>query len=319
LDEKFLEDPVEVSISRWLISGRKAAANGSLMRTHPLGIMALASDIEDTFQAAADMSRITHPDPRCVAACCIVTSLVKGLLKGEVLTEEDVDATVKVSYDWVHGKIDILNPSVNQGESTEQAPCLDAQAAKELLTWEELHRHTTAADFEELKLDDASKIGYVYKCLGSAVLALRKGMRAPKNASDTFEKIITELVLQGGDADTNACVAGALLGAWLGYSRLPVDWRNSMTDADWILCKAETLSRMVRVASGAPEAQAMVDTAPDGGRGFFSQVELDQRERDLVFKVLNKSKLRREAEEKQKKKNPSAGVGGWLKSLGNAS
>jgi hypothetical protein len=92
-----------------------------------------------------------------------------------------------------------------------------------------------------------------------------------------------------------------------------------MTDADWILCKAETLSRMVRVASGAPEAQAMVDTAPDGGRGFFSQVELDQRERDLVFKVLNKSKLRREAEEKQKKKNPSAGVGGWLKSLGNAS
>ena len=32
---------------------------------------------------------------------------------------------------------------------------------------------------------------------------------------------MSEIILQGGDADTNAAVAGALLGAKLGFGSLP--------------------------------------------------------------------------------------------------
>ena len=40
--------------------------------------------------------------------------------------------------------------------------------------------------------------------------------------------LITELIMQGGDADTNATVAGALLGCKLGYSKLPAEWLGGL-------------------------------------------------------------------------------------------
>ena len=36
-------------------------------------------------------------------------------------------------------------------------------------------------------------------------------------------KVLNELILAGGDADTNGAVAGALLGCRLGFSQLPSD------------------------------------------------------------------------------------------------
>jgi ADP-ribosylglycohydrolase len=43
-----------------------------------------------------------------------------------------------------------------------------------------------------------------------------------------FKKAILEIVNQGGDADTNAAVAGGILGAKLGYSALPKNWVDGL-------------------------------------------------------------------------------------------
>jgi ADP-ribosylglycohydrolase len=43
----------------------------------------------------------------------------------------------------------------------------------------------------------------------------------PISAETLFEELIVNLIMEGGDADTNAAVAGALLGAYLGYANLP--------------------------------------------------------------------------------------------------
>jgi ADP-ribosylglycohydrolase len=100
---------------------------------------------------------------------------------------------------------------------------------------EELQKHVEAQSLAELKLDEGLpsseyqvdqstpgpqyKMGYVYKCLGSAILLLRQAVRAVIQ-EDTrplatqvhlFEKLVTALVMEGGDADTNAAAAGALL------------------------------------------------------------------------------------------------------------
>ena len=45
-----------------------------------------------------------------------------------------------------------------------------------------------------------------------------------------FETLVTPLVMEGGDADTNACFAGALLGAYLGYKVLPPHWRDGLRE-----------------------------------------------------------------------------------------
>src|SRR6187402_2286036 len=108
------------------------------------------------------------------------------------------------------------------------------------LQYEEYRKHCFAETLSELQLDDSRKMGYAYKCLATAILCLRLAMREEianpvLGGSDTFEKLITDLIMEGGDADTNACVAGALLGAWLGYSRLPANWEKGLHNRDWLL------------------------------------------------------------------------------------
>jgi ADP-ribosylglycohydrolase len=45
---------------------------------------------------------------------------------------------------------------------------------------------------------------------------------------------ILDLVFQGGDADSNACVAGALLACKLGLEAIPSSWRDTLLHKDWL-------------------------------------------------------------------------------------
>lgn len=74
-------------------------------------------------------------------------------------------------------------------------------------------------DLRELDLDEENSQGYTYKTFGAAIWALREYVKDPIN--NTFDKIIHKIILEGGDTDTNAAVAGALLGAAMGYSNIP--------------------------------------------------------------------------------------------------
>lgn len=66
---------------------------------------------------------------------------------------------------------------------------------------------------EELQLDDNDSIGYTLK-------AMSAGLWAYFNA-ENFEDGLLKIVNEGGDADTNASVAGSILGAKFGYSSIP--------------------------------------------------------------------------------------------------
>lgn len=59
-------------------------------------------------------------------------------------------------------------------------------------------------------------IGFVLVCLERALLAVRD--------ATTIEQALVELVNEGGDADTNGAVAGALLGARFGVVGIPERW-----------------------------------------------------------------------------------------------
>ncbi len=73
-------------------------------------------------------------------------------------------------------------------------------------------------DVSVLGLDDHHALGYTYKCLSSAIACLRSG--------EAFVPAICDLVAEGGDADTNGAVAGALLGCWIGYEALAAETRE---------------------------------------------------------------------------------------------
>ncbi|PHH90084.1 hypothetical protein CDD83_4566 [Cordyceps sp. RAO-2017] len=288
----YLEDPEGTARQHWVDHNYNAAPNGSLMRTHPLGLMCLHKTADETFQTGADFSVITHVDPRCVVSCVIGTALVRGLLRHEVYTEEHVDQVINSAVAWYSH---YQNRRLARDAGRAGEPDLDI---------DELRRHVKVNELSDLQLDDAMKMGYVYKTLGSGVhllrLALRKVASSGNSLSsqiDLFEPLVVDLIMQGGDADTNACFAGALLGAYLGFRALPPHWRDGLRHGSWLLAKAEALSKVLGVAHGQYDASQDADTAPDGGRGFLSEREVEEKVMLLQARMAQDEQRFREQED----------------------
>jgi ADP-ribosylglycohydrolase len=278
--------------------------------------------LEETFQIATDVGKVTHVDPRCVVSCCLVTALVRGIIRGEVASEADLDALIETSFAWVDGSDELRNPtrtSDNEGSATMEDP---GESVESTLKGEEYRKYCYTKTLRELELDDKT-MGYVFKCLGSAVLTLRlaikEGPGLDSNSTRLFETLIANLIMEGGDADTNACVAGALVGAWVGYSRLPAHWSNGMRNSEWLVAKAETVSLKVGIMDPSPKARVKIgsedpDTALDGSKGLLSKEQLEKMEKDFVLKILLMQKARREKKEAaDSAAKKGTGVGKWFR------
>ncbi|KAK3386303.1 ADP-ribosylglycohydrolase-domain-containing protein [Sordaria brevicollis] len=283
----FLGDPMKVARSYWTThtapNGDKLAPNGSLMRTAPVGLICLWKTEEECFRLAAELGKVTHADPRCVVACVVGSALVRGLVRGEVESGGDVTDLIRRGVEWYKNEGSKMDGAVRD--------TLDEQEV-----WRFVGHETTLAD---LKLDEEGKIGYVYKTLGAGVVLLRKafGERmksdGPRQKQERFERLITQLVMEGGDADTNACFAGALLGATMGQEALPDHWRNGLNHGKWLSGKATALCRVLGLEDGKYNGKEDLDTHPDGGRGILSREEMDKRWRDFDKRTRQKMDAKR--------------------------
>lgn len=342
-DPNFPSGPEAVALKQWLRSGRRAAANGSLMRTHPLGLMAVPLSRDAAFESAARLSRTTHPDPRCVVACCAAVALVRGIVRGEVRGEADVDMLLEAAFQYVIARKDLRDPDAADSKTTERDghshddndDVVTNNGNTQSLDHAEFSRHVHAQEFADLQLDDSMSMGFVYKCLGASILALRRAIRLTRagvtfaqTSSITnrgpqmpgerigavaFEEIITELTMFGGDADTNCCVAGALVGAWVGFDGLPEHWFGGLAHREWLVAKSEMLSRLVGIMERPKGGeQPDPDTAPDGGKPLLSREELEKRDLEFVEMMLKKGEERRKKEEARQKES-AFGLGKWIK------
>ncbi|KAK3314314.1 ADP-ribosylglycohydrolase-domain-containing protein [Apodospora peruviana] len=308
----FVKEPARVSKEYWVKTGRHVAPNGSLMRTHPLGVIGLWMTETEMFGLAAEISRTTHADPRCVVACVIGTGLVRGLLRGEVSSEKDVDELLERAIAWF-----LERQKEDPGRKDE--PELDVEELKKHVHVPPLVMEDGDRIYGSLKLDDPPAIGYVYKTLGAGVFTLRWILRsmAPHadgngNAKDeVFEKCITHLIMQGGDADTNACFAGALLGAYLGYVRLPGHWKHGLTHGRWLFGKAEAMCKVLGVMEGEYVGKEDKSTWLDGGKGMISQQDMEVRWMVLQQKAAKRIEEGKAKEEARRPRRPM-----WMRVLG---
>ena len=93
-----------------------------------------------------------------------------------------------------------------------------------------IHLRRGYHSLEFLKLDEPKKTGYTLKALGAATWAYyhAKG----------FMSGLEAIILEGGDADTNGAIAGAILGARFGYDAIPNNLKDNLFDKDYIgLCE----------------------------------------------------------------------------------
>ncbi|CAO3597277.1 unnamed protein product [Absidia cylindrospora] len=72
-----------------------------------------------------------------------------------------------------------------------------------------------------------------FKCLSAGLYSFTRHLPAGQE-TEYFKHILMDLVMQGGEADTNATVVGALLGVRLGYSQLPSEWVVGLKRWEWL-------------------------------------------------------------------------------------
>jgi ADP-ribosylglycohydrolase len=182
---------------------RKPAANGALMRVGPEVLAAVLRGYDDgkVMESIHDFCSVTHCDPRCVAS-----SIVVGMFLCYAFRKCAGNKKPNVAVDiplWI----------------LEARKCgyayLEGYAR---LTGEPLETYTdeyTAVfehdNFSTIMLDGSGAIGYTYKCLAAAITALKR-----ISHDDPVIDVVCDLVACGGDADTNAAIAGKLIGAVLG-------------------------------------------------------------------------------------------------------
>jgi ADP-ribosylglycohydrolase len=78
----------------------------------------------------------------------------------------------------------------------------------------------TSDNISDLHLDEHNSIGYTLKALSAALWAYFN--------SPDFETGILKIINEGGDADTNACIAGSILGAKYGFNSIPEKYINGL-------------------------------------------------------------------------------------------
>jgi ADP-ribosylglycohydrolase len=161
-------------------------ANGSLMRASPLGVHAHAVAPAMAAELARQDSGLTHPNPVCGDAAAAFVVAV-----GHAVREGDgAEAAFRAAEAWAR----------------------DAPAA--LLVLEALE----AARSEAPRCDPPRSEGWVKIALQNAFHEL---LHAPG-----LEEGVVATVRRGGDTDTNAAIAGALLGAVHGREAVPLRWRS---------------------------------------------------------------------------------------------
>ncbi|CAE6373777.1 unnamed protein product [Rhizoctonia solani] len=224
--------------------------------------------------AALQLAATTHPDPRCLVSCTIITGLVAAMMRNEINSLQDFDRIVQQGIDFVQTYKD--HPSGPDAYIPERL-------SEDQLT--DLHKHVYAKNLEGLELDNRQQIGYTLKCLGAGTWALREVLSTPEsNRSGIFERCITEITMQAGDADTNATVAGSLLGAYLTDTGLPGHWVQHLRDGAWLVQKMKCAGSLLGLG-GTYDSTNDPDVLIDGGKGAFTPEELNRRYDELMCEV----------------------------------
>lgn len=125
--------------------------------------------------------KLTHYDPRCIGSCVIATSIIHNLVWNNR----------ELSYDEIKAIGDKYDERIAE--------------------WVGLAFHSI--DISHLDLDEPSSIGYTLRTLSAALWCYWH--------AKSFEEGLLAVVNEGGDADTNAAIACAILGAKLGYDLIP--------------------------------------------------------------------------------------------------
>jgi ADP-ribosyl-[dinitrogen reductase] hydrolase len=243
----------------WHRSGRRAAGNGSLMRTAPIGVWfahaAAKERLALVVEASIADSIITHADPRCAIACAAFNAAIAaGVVANQgartpgmpPITPAEIASSQLVHAQRAVG-IAAMRLRELYDDDRDDLALIDAAV-------EDLERDLATAreadpDVYRVSLDLRRTAGFVRVAFRLAFWHL---VHTP-----SWRDAVVDVASRGGDADTNAAIVGALLGARDGARAIPRAWIDRVLaatqkgPADW--AEAHHPSYLVEVARLAGE------------------------------------------------------------------
>lgn len=182
-------------------AGISSAGNGAVMRAPIIGWF-FANDLAMMKQVLMQSTVITHLDPRAYEGAWVVAMAVRYLVNNQ-----PINAPIDSFFEEVFSTI--------KGEELIQHL---------LLAKEKLHEQLELDEYLSLlHLDKQGITGYVNHTVPAVIYAWLRYY-------GDYQKTITSLVLAGGDTDTNAAIAGALVGVTVGEDAIPKDWVVGVND-----------------------------------------------------------------------------------------
>jgi ADP-ribosylglycohydrolase len=193
--------------------GQGGAGNGSLMRCIPTGLF--QTDPEKLIEESQRISKITHDDRRCTISCAAYNTIVSKLID-QAPVQEAIKAGLAVA-EKLEGEQGVVYESIELGE--------------------ELDIVRMAREGPSPRLRGQCS-GYVLESLSLAIAAILD--------QRSLEDIVVDVVRIGKDTDSNAAIAGGLLGARDGAEAIPPRWRADLQFGDEFETKALQLLRPVQ-------------------------------------------------------------------------
>lgn len=135
----------------------------------------------NVIEQAEAICKLTHYDPRCVGSCVIAVLIINNLVWHDRQLSYDEIKDIAQRYDY------------------------------RILEWVDVAHNSS--DISMLDLDESYSIGYTLRTLSVALWCYWH--------SQSFIDGLLSVVNEGGDADTNGAIAGAILGAKFGYASIP--------------------------------------------------------------------------------------------------
>ncbi len=136
--------------------------------------------------------KLTHYDPGCVGSCVIASLIIHNLV-------------------WR-----------NKTLSSNEIKAIGEKYDDRIAEWIDLAYQSE--DIAQLELDEAHSKGYTLRTLAAALWGYWH--------AKSFDEGLWAIVNEGGDADTNAAITCAILGAKFGYNSIPNYYIENLHDEE---------------------------------------------------------------------------------------
>jgi ADP-ribosylglycohydrolase len=206
------ERPPSAALEHWRAQGRQPAGNGSLMRTAPIAVALRGASEGMLIDAAIADSLITHGDPRCVLACAAFDGAIAAAVS-EPLDGRAMVAAARRALEHGWQRLDAAWAGGGAQGADDRAHL--ARAAGRL-----------SFDLDAALRGDPDVYGeelHLYRGAGFVRVAFRLAFWHAVH-TPSWRDALVDVASRGGDADTNAAIAGALLGARDGAEAIPAAW-----------------------------------------------------------------------------------------------